>query len=148
MSRQLIIPTYVINGGFDVKFQSEPREVHNLDIFSDKITPQDYRQSIENVNKALKSSRAGKMSLTCLLMGPLMFPLVPYAFITYRNKRIRKKCLLEAIQKFNTNHPSLHMRWRRKPASQLVIEDAEIHFFKHLGEMDVKDRIEKLFLNT
>lgn len=123
--RRLVIPIYMINGGLDYKFQSEPREVPGLDIFKDKISHSDYRASIEQINASLKKSRAGAVSILCLISGPLMVPLVPYAFITYRNKRIRKKELMKAIDTFNDLHPLLHMRWRRKPKSQLVIEDAD-----------------------
>ena len=126
--RRLVVPTYMINGGFDYKFQSEPREVHGLDIFHDKLTQRDYRASIDKINKSLKKSRVGAVSIACLLSGPLMLPLIPYAALTWRNKRIRKKCLLKAIKEFNYQHPSLHMRWRRKPASQLVIEDAQNNY--------------------
>ena len=123
--RRLVVPTYVVNGGLDSKFQTEPREVPGVDIFRDKLTAEEYRRSIELVNRTLKKSRAGKASLICLATGPLMLPLIPYAAITYRNKRIRKRCLLKAIDEFNIQHPRLRMRWRRKPASQLVIEDAD-----------------------
>ena len=122
--KRIVVPTYIVNGGFDAKFQSEPREVQGLSLFYDKISPSDYKYSIQKINKALKKSRAGTFSRICLLMGPLMLPLVPYAVVTYRNKRVRKKCLLKAIDDFNHHHPSLCMRWRRKPVSQLVIEDA------------------------
>ena len=123
--RRLVVPTYAVNGGFDAKFQTEPREVPGLADFSDKLSRSDYRQSIEEINRALKKSRAGKASMACLMAGPLILPLIPYAAITYRNKRVRKKCLLKAIANFNAHHPTLHMRWRRKPASELVIEDAD-----------------------
>ena len=124
-ARCLVVPTYVVNAGLDSKFQTDPREVPGLINFRDKLSPQEYRRSIELVNEALKKSRAGKASVICLVTGVLMLPLIPYAAITYRNKRIRKRCLLEAIAKFNAQHPHLHMRWRRKPVSQLVIEDAD-----------------------
>ena len=123
--RRLVVPTYIVNGGFDSKFQTEPREVPGLADFSDKLSGSDYKHSIEEINRALKKSRAGKASMVCLMAGPLLLPLIPYAAITYRNKRVRKKVLLKAIADFNVQHPTLHMRWRRKPASQLVIEDAD-----------------------
>ena len=133
--RQLVVPTYIVNGGLDSKFQAEPREVPGLAMIQDKLSAPEYRRSIELVNWSLKKSRAGKASVLCLLSGPLMLPLIPYAAITYRNKRVRKRCLLKAIEEFNTQHPRLCMRWRRKPVSQLVIEDAdpaEFQPIKHL----------------
>lgn len=133
-ARQLIVPTYMINGGFDYKFQSEPREVPGLRMFQEKLTAQDYRRSIEMINQSLKKSRAGKASLACLAAGPLLLPLVPYAVITYRNKRVRKRCLMGAIEQFNAEHPQLLMRWRRKPDSQLVIEDADTTQFEALEQ--------------
>ena len=129
-ARRLVVPTYMINGGFDYKFQSEPREVAGLADFHDELTGEDYRRSIERINQSLKRSRAGKASMACLMTGPLLLPLIPYAAITYRNKRVRKRCLIKAIQQFNREHPKLHMRWRRKPASQLVIEDADTAQFE------------------
>lgn len=129
LRRKLVVPIYMVNGGFDYKFQSEPREVDGLDAFSDKLTPSDYRASINKINKSIKKSRVGPLSIVCLLSGPLMLPLIPYAAITWRNKRIRKKCLQNAIREFNRYHPTLYMRWRRKPASGLVIEDAQDDYF-------------------
>jgi hypothetical protein len=123
--RRLIVPTYVVNGGFDSKFQEEPREVPGLAAFRDALPPGDYRASVAKINAALKRSRAGKASMACLAAGPLMLPLIPYAALTYRNKRVRKRCLRRAIAEFNAEHPRLCMRWRRKPASQLVIEEAD-----------------------
>jgi len=127
---KLVVPTYIINGGLDYKFQSEPREVHDFNLFAKKLKPNDYRASIDKINESLKKSRVGVVSIACLISGPLMLPLIPYAAITWRNKRLRKKCLKKAIIEFNKNHPNLHMRWRRKPASQLVIEDAQIERFE------------------
>jgi len=126
------VPTYVVNGGFDEKFQSEPREVTNIYIFGDKLTPNDYRKSIDNINLKLKDSRAGMASFICLITGPLMIPLIPFAIITYNNKKKRKKLLKNAIEEFNRSHPKLSMRWRRKPAHQLVIEDAKMPMDLHV----------------
>ena len=62
-ARRLVVPTYMINGGFDYKFQSEPREVVGLADFHDKLTAKDYQRSIELINQSLKKSRAGKTSI-------------------------------------------------------------------------------------
>lgn len=126
MQRRIVVPTYVVNGGFDEEFQSEPREVPNIHIFGDKLTPNDYRRSVDKINLTLKDSRAGMASFICLMTGPLMLPLIPFAIITYNNKKKRKKLLKIAIEEFNRSHPKLSMRWRRKPAHQLVIEDAQL----------------------
>lgn len=148
MYRRIVVPTYMVNGGLDSKFQSEPREVAGLAEFSDKLSYSDFRDSIEQINSAMKCSRAGTLSKVCLVTGPLMLPLIPYAMLTYRNKRVRKQCLLQAIDHFNVHHPTLHMRWRRKPISQLVIEDAEYDLPEYLKKMDSIDRVEEFFLNV
>lgn len=149
MYRQIVVPTYMVNGGLDMKFENEPREIVGLYEFVDKISNNDFKQSIQKINAALKCSRAGTLSKVCLATGPLMLPLIPYAMLTYRNKRLRKKKLLEAIREFNFEHPTLHMRWRRKPISQLVIEDIEPDFSKDYSiySMESIDRVKELFLN-
>ena len=136
MQRRIVVPTYVVNGGFDEEFQSEPREVPNIHIFGDKLTHNDYRRSVDKINLKLKDSRAGMASFICLITGPLMIPLIPFAIITYNNKKNRKKLLKIAIEEFNRSHPKLSMRWRRKPAHQLVIEDAQMSMDNMCIEMD------------
>tara|TARA_B110000008_G_C16977554_1_gene566610 strand:+ start:7898 stop:8344 length:447 start_codon:yes stop_codon:yes gene_type:complete len=148
MHRQLVVPTYMVNGGLDYKFQSEPREVPGLASFVDKLTESDYQQSIRDINAALKKSRAGILSISCLVSGPLIFPLVPYTILTYRNKRKRKTQLLRAIENFNDMHPTLFMRLRRNPNSVLVIEDASNNFSKRLETLNAKAKVEDFFLNV
>lgn len=58
----------------------------------------------------------------CLASGSLLLPLIPFAILTIRRKKLRKKILKQVIGDFNRNNPLLVMRWRRKPVSQLVVE--------------------------
>ena len=118
----LIIPQYPCNGGMDTKFQTEPREVSGYQQWTDILTPTEFTYFIEQINTALKPSRAGSISVLCLATGSLLIPLIPFAIITWKRKKLRKKLLKKAIGVFNKNNPTLRMRWRRKPASQLVIE--------------------------
>tara|TARA_B100000780_G_scaffold270430_1_gene230219 strand:+ start:1187 stop:1603 length:417 start_codon:yes stop_codon:yes gene_type:complete len=93
----LIIPQYPCNGGMDTKFQTEPREVSGYQHWRDVLTPTEFTQSIEQINIALKPSRAGRISILCLATGSLLFPLIPFAILTMRRKKLRKKILKRAI---------------------------------------------------
>jgi len=121
---QLTIPQYGCNGGFDTKFVTEPREIPGFYSFNitDALSIKAFTYSIEQINTALKTSRAGGVSMMCLAGGSLLLPLIPFAILTIRRKKRRKKILKQVIKDFNRNNPLLVMRWRRKPASQLVIE--------------------------
>lgn len=121
---RLTIPQYGCNGGFDTKFITEPREIPGFYQFKliDALSIQAFTHSIEQINTALKPSRAGGVSMMCLAGGSLLVPLIPFAILTMRRKKLRKKILKQVIGEFNRNNPLLVMRWRRKPVSQLVIE--------------------------
>lgn len=56
----IVVPTYMVNGGLDIKFQSEPREVVGLAEFSDKISYSDFRHSIEQINSTVKRASNAK----------------------------------------------------------------------------------------
>jgi len=121
----VVVPQYPCNGGLDTKFQSETREVHDFHLLADEITAADYVDAIESINEELKPSRAGPASVACLATGIALLPLVPFALLTIRRKKLRKRIIHRVIKDFNTKHPRLLMRWRRKPVSQLVIEMAD-----------------------
>jgi len=121
----MVVPQYPCNGGLDTKFQSETREVYDFHLIADEITGTDYADSIKSINDALKPSRAGVASVACLVGGTLLLPLIPFAILTIRRKKLRKKIIHRVIREFNIKHPRLLMRWRRKPVSQLVIEMAD-----------------------
>ena len=122
---RLIVPQYPCNGGLDTKFQTEVREVSQFSRWSSELSQREFCDTMKNLNTALKPSRAGAVSIACLVTGVALLPLVPFALLTMRRKRLRKKILHREIKAFNQGHPRLHMRWRRKPASQLVIEMAD-----------------------
>jgi hypothetical protein len=102
----------------DIKFETDPYDVelHGL------MSPEQYTEAIENLNRKLKPSRSGKIDGVLLATGPLIVPLALWG-VRHRNQtRRRKRLLQEAIHEFNMQYQELLMRWNRRPESYLSIE--------------------------
>ena len=112
------VPQYLVNGGFNQKFVSDPYNVELYNI----LTPGAYEKLIEGLNDALKGTRAKKVDLLLFSMGATMLPLIPWALRHYKMRKLYKKIMLEEIRLFNDQNPGLFMRWNRKPESCLTIE--------------------------
>mmetsp|Transcript_2276 Transcript_2276/g.2732 ORF Transcript_2276/g.2732 Transcript_2276/m.2732 type:complete len:207 (-) Transcript_2276:234-854(-) len=118
-SRQKIyVPERAVNGGFDMKFEVDPYDVRLHGI----LTSQDYTDSITVLNDFMKPARSKKIDGVLLATGPLLVPLGVWGVRHGMQTKKRKKLLLEGVQRFNTNHPELLMRWNKKPQSCLTIE--------------------------
>ena len=123
---RIIVPTRICQGGFDQKFEDDP---YNLDL-KGIISHHDYTTSIKNINEWIKPARSKKIDGFLLASSALMvLPLGIWGARRYKQTKSRKKRLKEAIEQFNETHPTLYMRWNRKPQSCLTIEFrfADIH---------------------
>ena len=115
---RIVVPQQPVQGGFDSKFESDPYDVELLGL----LTPEQYTQAIDAVNHRLRPSRSSIIDGMLLATGPLMVPLMWWG-IRHRNQTKRRKRLLKkAIDEFHAQHPTLLMRWNRKPQSMLTIE--------------------------
>ena len=112
------VPQYMVNGGFNQKFVSDPYNVQLHGI----LTAGAYENIIEKLNDSLKDARAKKIDLMLFSMGAAMLPLIPWAYRHYKMRKLYKKILLEEVRLFNDLNPRLYMRWNRKPESCLTIE--------------------------
>mmetsp|Transcript_6939 Transcript_6939/g.14745 ORF Transcript_6939/g.14745 Transcript_6939/m.14745 type:complete len:173 (+) Transcript_6939:470-988(+) len=103
----------------DFKFVMDPYEIK----LSGLLTPEQYAEAIENLNKKLRPCRAGAIDATLLATGPLLVPLVLWGVRHRSQTKKRKRLLKEGIHEFNVQYPELLMRWNRRPAqSMLIIE--------------------------
>ena len=115
---RIAVPARVIGGGTESKFVSDPYgiQLHGI------LTVDQYRDSVEAINYALRPARANKLDAALLASGALMVPLVVWGARHSSQMKRRKKLLLGAIEDFNIRYPHLYMRWNRRPESILTIE--------------------------
>ena len=108
---RIAVPARVIGGGTESKFVSDPYgiQLHGL------LTVDQYRDSVEAINYALRPARANKLDAALLASGALMVPLVVWGARHSSQMKRRKKLLLGAIEDFNIRYPHLYMRWNRRP---------------------------------
>jgi len=118
----LVVPQYVVNGGFDIKFQIDPHEVDLKGL----LGGEEYRYSVARINEAIEPARANAGDFAMLATGVAMVPLIPFGVRTWHRKKWRKRLLLASIDEFNMHHPELKMRWRPAPASELVIDRRQL----------------------
>ena len=116
------VPSYVINLGQDIKFNSDP---YGLDL-QGMLPEAAYQQAIDDLNSELKEARSTALDHALLSGGVTMLPLIPWAIRRKKHKVLHKRLLRGFIQRFNGEHPKLLMRWARKPTSQLTIERREV----------------------
>jgi hypothetical protein len=115
---RILIPQRTIQGGFDFKFESDPYDVKLYGI----MTPEQYTSAIDALNLRIRKARAGKLDGMLLASGALIVPLMLWG-VRHRNQvKKRKRQLKKGIAEFNEVHPTLYMRWNRKPDSKLTIE--------------------------
>jgi hypothetical protein len=114
--KRIIVPTYSVNGGLDIKFNSSPRDarpshLHNL------LQPEEYEAAINVINDNLKRYRNGKLDKACLVTGPLMIPLAVWG--VRHNKKVKKSRLEieRSVEEFNdrmeSEGRSVRMFWNR-----------------------------------
>ena len=116
--QRIVVPQRAIQGGFDTKFETDPYniELHNM------LTPTQYTDAIQQMNDTIAPSRSKKFDGLLLAAGPLLVPLALWGIRHSNQNRRRKKLRAMAIENFNTQYPTLYMRWNRKPQSKLTIE--------------------------
>jgi hypothetical protein len=116
------VPTRMIQGGFDTKFETDSYDVQLHGI----LTPEDYTMIIDRVNQKTKPARSNVIDKGLLITGPLLVPLALWGARHSMQARRRKRLLDEAIREFNESHPEHWMRWNRGgPESFLTIERRE-----------------------
>ena len=129
--KRIIIPTYSINGGLDMKFNSNPRDarpvhLHNL------ITPVEYEAAINVINDNLKKYRNNKIDKICLASGPLMVPLAIWG--VRHNTKVKKSRgeIERSVEEFNDRMGmegrAVRMFWNRSRGggeSYLSIEEVD-----------------------
>jgi hypothetical protein len=116
------VPSYVINLGQDIKFNSDP---YGLNL-QGMLPEAEYSRAIDDLNGELKEARSTALDHTLLSGGVTLLPLIPWAIRRKKHKVLHKRLLKGFIQRFNYEHPELLMRWARKPTSQLTIERREV----------------------
>lgn len=121
-SPRIVVPQRPIQGGFDMKFESDP---YRLDL-KGILTKEQYTDVITTINDRLRPSRSGIVDKALLITGPLIVPLALWGVRHSNQNRRRKRLLRKAIEEFNTSHPTLLMRWNRRPQSCLTIERREL----------------------
>ena len=114
----LVVPTYPINYSMDEKFNADP---YGLDLMG-LLSEAEYSSAIASINAAISKARSTKIDAALLATGALLVPLLPWAARRMKQKKLRKRLLKAAIAEFNDRHPTLLMRWAKKPASRLTIE--------------------------
>jgi hypothetical protein len=135
--KRIIIPTYSVNGGLDIKFNSNPRDarpshLHNL------LPPQEYEACINVINDNLKKYRNGKIDKACLVTGPLMIPLAIWGI--RHNKKVKKSRgeIERSVEEFNDKMEgegrNVRMFWNRVRSggggeSYLSIEEVDASYF-------------------
>ncbi|CAB9514950.1 expressed unknown protein [Seminavis robusta] len=113
------VPTRMVEGGFEFKFETDSYDVplHGI------LSPQDYTSVIDRINQKIKPARSNAIDKGLLAAGPLLVPLAFWGARHSLQSRKRKRLLNEAIREFNESHPELYMRWNRGgPESFLTIE--------------------------
>jgi len=122
---KILVPQRSINGGLDLKFESDAQVVKLYDL----MAPFDYTDAITKLNEVIKPARSNALDTALLATGPLLVPLAIWGVRHSRQVRKRKKYLNRAIEAFNYQYPYLYMRWNRQPTSSLTIEprDETIH---------------------
>lgn len=117
--QRIRVPTRMVQGGFDFKFETDSYDVKLHGILS----PQEYTDVITNLNYKLKPSRSNSIDGALLVAGPLLVPLALWGARHGLQTRKRKRLLKQAIEEFNETHPGHWMRWNRGgPESFLTIE--------------------------
>jgi predicted metal-dependent phosphoesterase TrpH len=86
------------------------------------MTPEQYMEAMENLNKKMRRSRAGKVDGVLLATGPLILPLALWGVRHRAQTKRRKRLLKEGMHEFNMQYQELLMRWNRRPQSTLTIE--------------------------
>jgi hypothetical protein len=115
---RICVPQRTIQGGFDVKFETDP---HDIDL-KGIMTREQYTDAMTSLNDRLRPSRSGVIDKALLITGPLLVPLALWGFRHSNQTRRRKRLLKKAIEDFNVQNPALLMRWNRSPKSILTIE--------------------------
>eukprot|EP00542_Grammatophora_oceanica_P018386 CAMPEP_0194031608 /NCGR_PEP_ID=MMETSP0009_2-20130614/4747_1 /TAXON_ID=210454 /ORGANISM="Grammatophora oceanica, Strain CCMP 410" /LENGTH=217 /DNA_ID=CAMNT_0038671815 /DNA_START=48 /DNA_END=701 /DNA_ORIENTATION=+ len=115
---RILVPSRAVNGGMDFKFETDPYDVKLHGI----ISPQQYTDVTTTLNDKMKPARSKNTDTVLLATGPLMIPLAIWGVRHGHQAKWRKRLLKEAIEEFNTNNPTLYMRWNRRPQSFLSIE--------------------------
>lgn len=127
--KRIIVPTYSVNGGLDIKFNSNPRDVrpshlHNL------IQPEEYEAAINVINDNLKHCRNGFVDKVCLVAGPLMIPLAVWGM--RHNKKVKKSRLeiVRSVDEFNgvmeTEGRNVRMFWNRARGGESYLSIEEV----------------------
>lgn len=134
--KRILVPTYSVNGGLDIKFNSNPRDarpshLHNL------LPPEEYEAVINVINDNLKKFRNGKIDKACLVTGPLMIPLAVWG--VRHNKKVKKSRMEieRSVEEFNDRMDSegrnVRMFWNRVRSggggeSYLSIEEVDANY--------------------
>lgn len=117
--QRIVVPTRSVQGGFDIKFETDPYDVKLHGIFSQ----QQYTDVIQAINQKIKPARSNAIDKALLVTGPLLVPLALWGARHGLQARKRKRLLRHAIEEFNEEYPELLMRWNRGgPESKLTIE--------------------------
>lgn len=118
---RIVVPEYMVNAGYDIKFESDPSDMDLKGI----MTPNQFFKTITILNEALSHARAKPVDFFLLSTSTLIpFALIAWAVRHRKHRKKHKKILVDFLKRFNDTHASrgIRMRWRRKPASELVIE--------------------------
>jgi hypothetical protein len=115
---RILVPHRAINGGMDVKFETDPYDVKLHGI----MTAAQYTDAMRQLNDRLKPSRSKKIDTFLLATGPLMVPLALWGVRHRHLTKKRKRLMTAYIDDFNAANPTLFMRWNRRPESFLTIE--------------------------
>jgi len=134
---RIIVPQRTVSGGLDSKFETDPYDVklHEL------MTPEQYTEAMENLNKKMRRSRAGKIDGVLLATGVLILPLALWGVRHRAQTKRRKRLLKEGIHEFNMQYQELLMRWNRRPQSTLTIErrhQSNLNENSHASLVDVE----------
>lgn len=86
------------------------------------MTPLQYTEAMENLNRKLRRSRAGAIDGVLLASGMLVLPLALWGVRHRAQTKRRKRLLKEGMHEFNMQYQELLMRWNRRPQSMLTIE--------------------------
>ena len=121
--QRIVVPTRVVQGGFDIKFETDSYDVKLYGILS----PQQYSDIIQAINQKIKPARSNAIDKALLVTGPLLVPLAVWGARHGLQTRKRKRLLRQAIEEFNEEYPELLMRWNRgSPESKLTIERRQV----------------------
>eukprot|EP00750_Incisomonas_marina_P001144 INCI10947.1.p1 GENE.INCI10947.1~~INCI10947.1.p1 ORF type:complete len:174 (-),score=29.92 INCI10947.1:417-938(-) len=84
---RVVVPAYAINGGADIKWESDPCDLDLKGILS----PQEYFTAITTLNEAVSHARAKPIdTVLAVSAGFLLLPLIPWA-IRHRKHRTKHK---------------------------------------------------------